>query len=557
MDPIVGTDQSLETFWVSVAVRFRQLLPADVPDRARRAKRSDSAIGKQFKYTVVPEVCKFRASVLAVQHMQLTGNPTEAQLLAAAVAHWRGTDPYDGIRAEGTAPLQCEWLRCWEVLKQSDKYSGAAAVGARRRRSGGAPAAAAADDEVVNLSDGDGEEEGGRVNAAALPFQARPLGSKAAKAARRADIAVALESKANTAALVALTQTMKEKANVTFWSSPAVVGTPEAARWRAAEMAVRLKEAEAAASAATAAASTRPSTTEPHATATDEAAAAGPAAARAPTGPAPAAASGATAGGPAVGPTALHGGGPAALGAAPVSARGSDAAAPPGAPAAARGGAPAPASTRSVPQGGRAAVRGGATAPPAVRAASAAPAAVRQPAAPARAGSRSGPLSAAALSAAQRQTRVPSSGGRAVEDPAAAVVAAAARALQAAAAPASGGRVEAATPSNRATPVAGPAPSSRRSGRPAGPNPASVLGAGAGGHTEDVEVGGRRSRAARADSRGAKAQRTKERSFASQRPPAAIDDLVGATARVARARRAAGEREGGERGGESEGEGTP
>jgi len=129
------------------------------------------------------------------------------------------------------------------------------------------------------------------------------------------------------------------------------------------------------------------------------------------------------------------------------------------------------------------------------------------------------------------------------------VVAAAARALKAAAAPASGGRVEAATFSKRSMPVVGLAPPTRCSGRLSHTTSACVVGAGAGGLTEDVGVGGRRSRPAHADSRGAKAQRTKERSLASQRPPVAIDDLVGGT--VARARRFADEREGGGlRGGE-------
>ncbi|GAB0495424.1 hypothetical protein MMPV_006725 [Pyropia vietnamensis] len=108
MDPVTGTNQRGDAFLDGVAERFRDLLPQSIRDYNKRYARSTKAIAKEFKYNVVPHVNQLNASYVAVSHRNLTGAPSDAQLLQAAVAHYNSSDPYEGIRAENADVLKSD-----------------------------------------------------------------------------------------------------------------------------------------------------------------------------------------------------------------------------------------------------------------------------------------------------------------------------------------------------------------------------------------------------------------------------------------------------------------
>ncbi|GAB0490473.1 hypothetical protein MMPV_001710 [Pyropia vietnamensis] len=256
MDPRRGTSQRGEEYWGTVEERFRAQLPTTMRDYEKRLQRSNQALQKEFKYNIRPQVNKLNESYVAVLHRKLTGAPTEEQLILAAVAHYNGCDPYDGIRGTNPDATKCDWVGCWRILRTCDKFSaaaGEAAVRARARATGATTARVAAeghdseeDDPVLGLR----KRVGG--------FQERPIGNKAAKAAFRHDAELQREARANTAALRAIAKSAEDRSNIAFWSSPAAARLPEADQWYRMEARRRLAaasaEAETAADAAVGAA---------------------------------------------------------------------------------------------------------------------------------------------------------------------------------------------------------------------------------------------------------------------------------------------------------------
>lgn len=93
-------------------------------------------------------------------------------------------------------------------------------------------------------------------------------------------------------------------------------------------------------------------------------------------------------------------------------------------------------------------------------------------------------------------------------------------------------------------------------GAPSEPAEARTVVQGAVPAAPATDVGGRRSRQASANSRGAKGKRNKERCFASQWPAAALDKVIGSTRSAAASRPVAIEGYGGACGGKSEREGA-
>lgn len=292
-DPIVGTDQTGRTFWAAVSAEFRWRMSQAAPPRgrgcgvqkgpppngggglaARWPYRTTVAITKEMRDHIAKNVQLLASSFTAVDRANLTGNMTETDREVAAAAHFEGRNMYDAVRGDEEEAIDAAslptdkrastWMGCWRVLKSMDKFSGAAgAAGGRpvrgrpikggpRGRTGGhgaadgaagrvagagaggrgRPAASSADDGVLD----DDEEEDGSVGA----FQARPAGTKAAKARRAADLSLAREADATRAALDRMAGVAERRADIAFWGGPDVRRTPEAAQWRKLEMRRRL-----------------------------------------------------------------------------------------------------------------------------------------------------------------------------------------------------------------------------------------------------------------------------------------------------------------------------
>jgi len=84
-------------------------------------------------------VSAFASHYLAVKAVPTTGNPSEEDIISGAVARYCSLDVYDAIRADRNQDkvndktrkckakvAHCKWVACWRVLRQSDKFRGAA-----------------------------------------------------------------------------------------------------------------------------------------------------------------------------------------------------------------------------------------------------------------------------------------------------------------------------------------------------------------------------------------------------------------------------------------------
>lgn len=150
------------------------------------------------------------------------------------------------------------------MLKDMDRFSGAAGSAARKRR--GRPAGLAA-----GLAGASGRGGGacgggsGRGERAAAPspkddgvsdddddddmpasFQPRPAGPKAVKWQRAAELAAAREAGATRAALNRMARVAENRVGIAIWGASDVRGTEEAAQWRRLKMRRRLKALAAA-----------------------------------------------------------------------------------------------------------------------------------------------------------------------------------------------------------------------------------------------------------------------------------------------------------------------
>jgi len=132
-------------------------------------------------------VSKFGSHYLAVKRLSLTGNPSDEDLISAAVARFCGLNTYEAMRkdrasdkAKGKTTMRkakqttCPWVSCWRVLRHVDKFSGAAGAATADGGAGGAGSSSASAGGRASPSDSDEEENG---PPAAGAFQSRPRGS--------------------------------------------------------------------------------------------------------------------------------------------------------------------------------------------------------------------------------------------------------------------------------------------------------------------------------------------------------------------------------------------
>ena len=240
----VGIDQRLETFKEDICSRFRARLPNDMPRVERRRSRSTSAIHKELSYNIFPMVDRFKNSYMAIVNYRLTGNPTMADLFNATLAKLNGLSPYEGFKPEVAAKLDNQPLRLWNILKQLDRFSGAATMEALGR-----PRRVAHDDAEEDTVEDDPFDEPqsstydrSKKQRRQGAFQERPIGTKAAKEFSRIEAALQRESVAHTAALNSIARSAAERSTVAFWSSPMAANTEEGRAWWAREASRRLRE---------------------------------------------------------------------------------------------------------------------------------------------------------------------------------------------------------------------------------------------------------------------------------------------------------------------------
>ena len=211
-DAVKGTSCTKDNLWATVhevrAEKMRKKGPL-------RVGRLPSALEKQFK-RIQEGVSAFTSHYLAVKAMLTTGNPSEEDIVSRAVARYSSLDVYDAIRADRNQDkandktrkpkakvAHCEWVSCWRVLRQSDKFSGATNGG---DASGMDILGDSSSDEYESGS-GSGSGRSRRNGG----FQGRPVGIKAAKMQSQEDLKMEAQIKARTDALHKLTDAQHER----------------------------------------------------------------------------------------------------------------------------------------------------------------------------------------------------------------------------------------------------------------------------------------------------------------------------------------------------------
>jgi len=240
LDAVKGLDQTGTTFWAEVVAEWKRLL-AGRPGARRRTERGVGGVQKQWK-EIQREVSEFGSHYLAVKRLSLTGNPSDEDLISAAVARFCGLNIYEAMRkdrasdkAKGKTTKRkakqttCPCVPCWRVLSHVDKFSGAAGAAAADGGAGGAGSSIASAGGRASPSDSD-EEENGPPPAGA--FQSRPRGSKAAKREISEDIRASRTLKDSSDALLALARATTERTTVAFFNTAEMRDTPEAIAFR-------------------------------------------------------------------------------------------------------------------------------------------------------------------------------------------------------------------------------------------------------------------------------------------------------------------------------------
>jgi len=207
-DAVHGTGRSKEDLWAAVHEVWDDKMRQKGP---MRVERNASALEKQFK-RIRTGVSTFTSHYLAVKAMPTTGDLTEEDIISGVVARYCSLDVYDAIRTDREKDKRddstrkrkaklahCKWVACWQVLRQSDKFSGAASL-----------EILAADVETTS-EDETGSGSGGGANKSNVGFQRRPGGVKAAKAVRLEDMQYEKQVKASTDALAKLTAPQHER----------------------------------------------------------------------------------------------------------------------------------------------------------------------------------------------------------------------------------------------------------------------------------------------------------------------------------------------------------
>jgi len=239
-DPIKGADQSGPTFWTAVVAAWKGML-AGRPGLRRRTERGVRGVQKQSD-KIRKGVNEFGSHYLAVKRIELTGNPSEEDMISAAMARFCGANVCEALRTDRAADMakgkttkrkakqvHCPWVPCWRVLRHVDKFSGAAGAAAA---DGGAAGAGSSGGSAGGRSTSDSDEDA--EDAGTGGYQSRPRGSKAAKRDKAEDIQASRMLKASTDALSALARATSERTTVAFFNSDGMRDTPEAVAFRRA-----------------------------------------------------------------------------------------------------------------------------------------------------------------------------------------------------------------------------------------------------------------------------------------------------------------------------------
>ena len=203
-----GTSRSKDDLWAAVHKVWDDQMRKKGP---MRVEHNASALEKHFK-RIRTGVGTFTSHYLSVKTMPTTGNLTGEDIISGAVARYCSLDVYDAIRTcrekdkrdEATRKrkaklVHCNWVACWRVLRQSDKFSGAANL-----------------EILVTDFDTTSEKEtgsgsGGGANKSNGGFQRRVGGVKAAKAARFADMQYEKQVQASSDAVANITAAQHER----------------------------------------------------------------------------------------------------------------------------------------------------------------------------------------------------------------------------------------------------------------------------------------------------------------------------------------------------------
>eukprot|EP00168_Porphyra_purpurea_P012166 TRINITY_DN3166_c0_g1_i1.p1 TRINITY_DN3166_c0_g1~~TRINITY_DN3166_c0_g1_i1.p1 ORF type:complete len:350 (+),score=42.48 TRINITY_DN3166_c0_g1_i1:1269-2318(+) len=230
-DPVTATGRSKDELWKAVHKRWLPLMSKKGPVRA---KRNDSALGKQFK-KIRKGVSPFTSHNPAVKKMHTAGNVSDDDIRSGEFARYCSLHIYEAIRTdrEKDKPqgktskrkanvAHCRWVACWRALRTSDRFSGAANT---------------ADAGTYDADSYDDDDASGRTSspaAARTPYQRRTNCIEAAKKRRLATASLDKQTTASTAAMNRLTVPQLERTALCLFDSLAMQNTPEEAKYRTA-----------------------------------------------------------------------------------------------------------------------------------------------------------------------------------------------------------------------------------------------------------------------------------------------------------------------------------
>jgi len=251
-DPRPLHSRTKDNLWATVHKDWGEKVGKQVP---MRLERLPSALEKQVK-RIRAGLSAIKSHYLAVKAMPTTGYPSEEDITSGAAACYCSLEVYDAFREDRNQDkvnektrkrkakvVNCKWVAWWRVLRQSDKFCGAANDG---------------DDSGMNImgdTSSDYEESGSGSGSGRSrrngSFQGRPVGIKAAKMHRQEDVQMDAQVKASTEALNKLTDSQHERTALFFFDSPLMRHNPEAARYRLAITQKMLERAGVASSSVT------------------------------------------------------------------------------------------------------------------------------------------------------------------------------------------------------------------------------------------------------------------------------------------------------------------
>lgn len=228
-----------------------------------RPNRTSTEVTEVMRYHITKYVQQFASSFAAVDRANLTGSMTESQREAAAAAHFEKRKMYDAVSGDKeemkeAAALHVDkcastWMSSWRVLKGIDKLiSAAGAAGGRlctnrkgprsavRRGAGRAGVCARVGQAAPTYEDGVVEHDDDKDFYPAA-FQARPVGTKTAKAHPAAALSLAREADATRPSQDRMAGVAERLVDNALWGGPDVRRAPEAARWRELDMRRRVE----------------------------------------------------------------------------------------------------------------------------------------------------------------------------------------------------------------------------------------------------------------------------------------------------------------------------